>query len=162
MLHFVLQISSLKRWKKAAITRKKSVTWNMKMAAWGVSWYWQVRVATWPFMPWLSGLRDFWAAIHWYLWRYLVLSALQFNKSISLVCHSSVEAISEASAGTLYKILWKHKVHQSDYTGRTVSDSGFSLENVETFSSLLLSSGDGFGLGSFNTQALVNNILLSI
>lgn len=39
---------------------------------------------------------------------------------------------------------------------------GFSPENVETFSSLLLSLGDGFGLGWFNMQALVNCILLSI
>lgn len=30
---------------------------------------------------------------------------LQFNKSTSLVCHSSIEAMSGASAGTLHKIL---------------------------------------------------------
>lgn len=43
-----------------------------------------------------------------------------------------------------------------------VSGSGDSPENIETFSSLLLSLGDGFGLGWFNMQALVNCILLSI
>lgn len=155
MLHVVLQMSSLKRWKKAASTRKKSVTWNMRTAAWGVSWYWQVRVGSWPFVPWLSVAQRLLGSNSLISMKEAAcyLPSLQFNKSTSLVCHSSIEAMSGASAGTLHKILWQHKVHHSDYTGRSKWLGGFSPENVETSSSLLLPLSDGFGLGWFNMQA---------
>lgn len=135
MLHFVLQMSSLRRWKKAASTRRKSVTWNKKMAAWGVSWYWQVRVGSWPFMPGLSTAQRLLGSNSPILVKEAAcyLPSLQFNKSVSLVCHSSMEAISGASAGTPYKILWKHKVHQSDYMGGSKWLRGFSPDNFETF-----------------------------